>query len=117
MAQKVKEATDKVKSFMVASSELLVVTEGPTDWMHMERAWNHLKTDYPELDGKLRFFHYHPIGKGDGEQELSMGHSELVKMCEQFAKLQQPSKIVFIADADKPKETRNLIDSGRSYKS
>lgn len=117
MAQKVKEATDKVKSFMGASSELLVVTEGPTDWMHMERAWNHLKTDYPELDGKLRFFHYHPVGKGDGEQELSMGHSELVKMCEQFAKLQQPSKIVFIADADKPKETRNLIDSGRSYKS
>ena len=117
MAQRVKEATDKVKSFMGTSNDLLVVTEGPTDWMHMERAWNHLKVDYPELDGKLKFFHYHPIGKGDGEQELSMGHSELVKMCEQFAKLQQPNKIVFIADADRPKETKNLIESGSPYKS
>lgn len=117
VAQRVKAATDKVKSFMGTSNELLVVTEGPTDWMHMERAWNHLKTDYPELDGKLKFFHYHPIGKGDGEQELSMGDGELVKMCEQFAKLQQPNKIAFIADADNPKDTKSLIESGRLYKS
>lgn len=98
------------------ADEILVFTEGHTDWMHIERAWKKLSNEYPELTGKIKFYHYYPIGQGNGEQELEMGDSELVSMCKQFAKVRQPQRIVFMADADNPKVTKCLMEYGKSYR-
>ena len=114
----IEEATRAVQLQLGASAqdELLIVTEGCTDWKHMEHAWRKLSNDYPELQGKLRFWHFHPKGQGKGEAEFEMGDSQLVEMCNQFRKIRQPQKIVFIADADKPNQTKELITKGAPYK-
>lgn len=113
-----KEAIDSVRSQQNASAndEMLIITEGCTDWKHMEHAFGKLSVDYPELIGKVRFWHYHPKGKGNGEPEFDMGDSQLVDMCRQFAKLEQNRRMVFIADADNPKGTKDLMVAGAEYK-
>lgn len=98
------------------NDEMLVITEGCTDWKHMEHAWSILSAEYPELQGKLHFWHFHPQGKGQGEPEFDMGDSELVKMCDQIRKLKQNQKIVFVADADQPDKTKELVEKGAPYK-
>lgn len=112
------EAINAVRSQLTPSinDEILVVTEGCTDWKHMEHALSKLSADYPELCGKVRFWHYHPKGKGNGEPEFDMGDSEVVRMCDQFRKLRQSQKIVFIVDADHPEKTKELIKDGATYK-
>ena len=98
------------------SDEILVVTEGCTDWKHMKHAWSKLESEYPELQGKLRFWEYHPKGKGNGAPEFDMGDSQLIDMCKQFMKIRQHQKIVFVADADKPDVTKELRADGAQYK-
>lgn len=112
------EAINSVRLQLTASvnDEILVITEGCTDWKHMEHALCKLSADYPELWGKARFWHYHPKGKGNGEPEFDMGDSEVVKMCDQFRKLRQNQKLVFIVDADHPEKTKDLIQVGATYK-
>ncbi len=117
--RKITEEAIRVVQSQLPSSvndEMLVITEGCTDWKHMEHAWGVLSTEYPELQGKLRFWHFHPQGMGRGEPEFDMGDSELVKMCNQFRKIKQNQKIVFIADADQPEKTKELIKKGAPYK-
>ena len=98
------------------SDEILVVTEGCTDWKHMKHAWSKLESEYPELQRKLRFWEYYPKGKGDGVPEFEMGDSQLVDMCKQLQKIRQQQKIVFIADADNPTVTKDLRGDGVQYK-
>lgn len=114
----IEDATRSVQLRLASSvkDELLIVTEGCTDWKHMEHAWNKLSADYPELNGKLHFWHFHPKGKGNGEPEFEMGDSQLVAMCKQFRKIRQLQKIVFISDADKPEQTKELITPEAPYK-
>lgn len=112
------EAIDAVRSQLTLSvnDEILVVTEGCTDWKHMEHALSKLSSDYPELCGKVRFWHYHPKGKGNGEPEFDMGDAQLVEMCKQFAKIRQPQRMIFISDADNPNVTKSLIVNGSNFK-
>ena len=98
------------------SDEILVVTEGCTDWKHMKHAWSKLESEYPELQGQLRFWEYHPKGNGNGAPEFDMGDSQLIDMCKQVMKIRQHQKIVFIADADKPDATKELRVEGAPYK-
>lgn len=117
--QKITEEAIKSVASKVASSakdELLVVTEGCTDWKHMEHAWSMLSAEYPGLQGKLHFWHFHPEGKGNGEPEYNMGDAQLVEMCKQFAKILQPQKMVFISDADNSKVTAVLTTDGCPFK-
>lgn len=110
------EAINSVRSQLTTfgNDEILVITEGCTDWKHMEHALSKLAADYPELCSKVRFWHYYP--KGQGEPEFDMGDSEVVKMCDQVRKLWQSQKIVFIVDADHPEKTKALIKDGATYK-
>lgn len=112
------EAINAVRSQLASSinDEILVVTEGCTDWKHMEHALSKLSADYPELCGKVRFWHYHPKGKGNGEPELDMGDAQLVEMCKQFAKIRQPQRMIFISDADNPNVTKSLTVNGSTFK-
>lgn len=112
------EAINSVRSQLTTSvsDEILVITEGCTDWKHMEHALSKLSADYPELCGKVRFWHCHPKGKGNGEPAFDMGDTQLVEMCKQFAKIRQPQRMVFISDADNTKVTKDLVTEGALYK-
>jgi hypothetical protein len=112
------EAINAVRSQLPPSinDEILVVTEGCTDWKHMEHALSKLSADYPELCGKVCFWHYHPKGKGNGEPEFDMGDAQLVEMCKQFAKIRQPQRMIFISDADNPNVTKSLTVNGSTFK-
>ena len=112
------DAINAVRSQLSTSvnDEILVITEGCTDWKHMEHALSKLSADYPGLFGKVHFWHCHPKGKGNGEPEFDMGVDEVVKMCDQFRKLRHNQKIVFIVDADLPDKTKDLTKDGAAYK-
>jgi len=113
----VDKAIKDVIQEMGLPSEILIVTEGATDWMHMEHAWEILKDTYPRIKDKIKFYRYFPEGKAPhGERELQMSDAELVKMCESFAKLSQDRPIVFISDADNSKVTKELEGGDSPYR-
>lgn len=96
----------------------LIVTEGATDWRHLKSALRYFKNYeniYNDLD--IEFLEYN--SKNCKEEELpvlEMSCSNLVTMCKEFAKLQQPRKIIFIADADDKYANNNLKDKEYKYK-
>lgn len=112
------DAINSVRSQLASAinDEILVVTEGCTDWKHMEHALSKLSAEYPGLFDKVHFWHYHPKDKGNGEPEFDMGDAQLVEMCKQFAKIRQPQRMVFISDADNPKVTKELVKDGALYR-
>lgn len=111
------KAISDVRQQMGAASEILIVTEGCTDWMHMEHAWKMLKDSYPRIKDKIKFYRYYPKGKApNGGVEVQMSDSELVAMCEGFAKMAQDRPIVFISDADNPKVTKKFRGENLPYK-
>lgn len=118
MEEEVKRAITKVNNSVAPNDQILVLTEGPTDWMHLKHAWKSLKSYYPDIKDKLRFFEFYPIGKAPtGGEELQMSDAELVKMCESYAKMRQPSRMIFLADADNQNVTKALKSDGRLYRS
>ena len=48
--------------------------------------------------------------------KLDMSCSQLVSMCKEFSKIQQPRKIIFLADADDHETIKQLSDKEHSYK-
>lgn len=86
------------------TSKLLVVTEGPSDWKLMKGAWEHIKQDFKDIDGKFEFLEYEPPNNGNTEPDRyhhSMGGDALVAMCQGCFNLPKTQPLVFIADADK----------------
>lgn len=84
------------------TQKTLVVTEGATDWRHLKAALRYFQNQekkYNDMD--IEFLEYNPRNsKREDLPKLDMSCSNLVTMCKEFAKLQQPRKIIFIADAD-----------------
>jgi len=97
-----------------ANEKALIVTEGPTDWKHMERAWNRLKErpEYACLDGKFEFLKYEPgTGSCEGKLKLKMGEASLRSMCTEFSKIRQQRKIIFVADRDVSQAVKELSEN------
>ncbi len=107
--REVKEAIDNDKS------KALIITEGTTDWKHMLAAYQKLRNMeiYSEIFNNMEFefLKYEPKNTGvDTELKLEMGCSQLCAMCENYAKLKQPRKLIFVADRD-DKKTNNKLDN------
>ena len=98
------------------TQKTLLVTEGATDWRHIKSALQQLReTNYANLD--IEFLEYNPINsKKEGLLKLDMSCSHLVTMCKEFAKVYQPRKIIFIADADDKTTKKELEGNESSYK-
>lgn len=110
------------KYFSQASTKALVITEGSTDWKHMQAAYNNLKgkREYSDIFENLEFefFEYEPLNGSQGAKyRLEMGWSNLCAMCENFAKMPQNRKLIFISDRDEEKANKKLEISGTNYKS
>jgi len=80
----------------------LVITEGKTDWKHLKKALARFKAsdDFSALN--FAFLEY--------EDDVDMGDSELLALCEQFRKTQQSRKIICVFDRDNQKITQKITD-------
>lgn len=95
----------------------LIVTEGATDWRHLKAALHYFQSNqiYEDLD--IEFLEYNPKNsKKDDLVKLDMSCSHLVTMCKEFSKVEQPRKIIFIADADDSNTIRDLSEKEQEYK-
>jgi len=89
---------EKIKSI----TEPLIITEGKTDWMILEKAKKKLNIDL-DID-----FH---------KPKEDLGKDNLIRMCEDFSKIHQPKPLIFIFDRDlNGKETKKVMDDSKGYK-
>ena len=100
---------------------VLVITEGSTDWKHMKAAYEALKTDsqYSEIfDGlNFDFLEYEEKDScNSSPYKINMGCSQLVSLCENYAKLPQATKFICIADRDDRKTNKALSVDGAEFK-
>ena len=100
----------------------IVVTEGSTDWKHMNAAFERLQSDglhaglASDLD--FEFFKFEPEDyQLKAEHKLKMGNSVLCSLCENMAKLPQPVKYIFIADRDDECTNKKLSGIDSRFKS
>lgn len=113
VAAAVKQAGDQKK--------VLVITEGSTDWKHMKSAYEALKSDpqYSEIFAGMdfSFLEYEPKNSQENTvYKLEMGCSQLVSLCDSYAKLPQTTKFIFIADRDDQKTNKALSVDGAEFK-
>lgn len=85
----------------------LIITEGKTDWKHLKKALTRFKEGGAFVALNFVFLEY--------EDEVSMGDSELLTLCDQFKKTLQPRKIICIFDRDNPKITSKILDPYVDY--
>lgn len=86
--------------------EVMVWTEGRTDWKH-------LKAAYSRLQGKGMFPH---LSLRFHEDEQAMGDRELLTMCRAYARARQPLPTVFVFDRDVPATLRAVTDGDADFK-
>lgn len=102
------------------SQKTLIVTEGATDWRHLKAALRYFQNQKSECDFKdldIEFLEYNPKNSEKSElSKLDMSGSELVTMCNGFSKMQQPRKIIFLADADDKEVIKKISDEEQEYK-
>lgn len=104
-----------------STKKALVVTEGATDWKHIKAALAVLKEkeEYADLFSGLDFdfFEYEPINSDDeAEYKLEMGNTTLTSICENYAKLPQTVKYIFIADRDVDATNKKMSSATEPYK-
>ena len=97
---------DEIKKAISKTKKALVITEGSTDWKHLKAAFNNLKsnTQYSSLFDNLDFdfLEYQP-------SDFNMGADTLASMCENFSRIKQERKLIFIADRDIEKINKKII--------
>lgn len=113
IAAAVKQASDEKK--------VLVITEGSTDWKHMKAAYEALKDDpqHSEIFNGLNFDFLEYEEKescNNSPYKINMGCSQLVALCENYAKLPQTTKFICIADRDDRKTNNALSVDGAEFK-
>lgn len=122
--------------------EPLIITEGQTDWMHLESAYRALLQDSNNNDlfsrlGNIKFYEFEGKQKNnkDSSKEIQtltisdtgfgkegaslikaeMGDSALLTLCETLSKFNKGRIIIFIFDHDK-EEVVNEVMNGNNYK-
>jgi len=104
------------------SDRPLIITEGATDWKHLKAAYRKLLDD-PRCSEWLSsldfdFLEYEPKNSPlENCYKLEMSGSHLQTMCEQYCLMQQPRKMIFIADSDVKDVRKALIGTDSAYKS
>ena len=112
-------AIEAVKSTL--TSKVLVITEGATDWKHMKTALSVLKEkeEYSDLFNELEFdfFEYEPANNKDpAKHKVEMGNTTLTSICENYAKMPQDTKYIFIADCDVQTTNKKMGNADGRYK-
>jgi len=80
----------KLKDEVEKSNKPLIITEGKTDWKHLKKALEKLKSDYVDFD--IEFLEYN--------DEIKMGDAVLDRMIDELKKVPNSRKIICIFDRD-----------------
>lgn len=114
------------------SNSPLIITEGQTDWVHLEAAYRALSQDsknkvlFSKL-GNIKFFEYEAKGQGHLISELGfgikgsplykaeMGDTSLQHLCESFSKLPRNNLVICIFDRDNNEIFKKVTNNG-NYK-
>lgn len=101
--------------------KVLVITEGSTDWKHMKAAYQKLSSlpQYSSLFDNLEFdfLEYEPKNSTEpATYKLDMGNKALVSLCENYSKLPQTTKFIFIADRDDSGTNKVLANPSGDFK-
>lgn len=114
------------------TNDPLIITEGQTDWVHLEAAYLALSNTAEHKDlfkqlENIKFFEYvanaqnHKISKlglgreGDPLHEAEMGDTALQHLCESFSKLPRNNLVICIFDRDVNDTFKKVTNNG-SYK-
>lgn len=99
------------------NEKALVITEGPSDWKHMKRAWNKLKDspEYAPIADKFEFLEYEPSQKScsDTNNTDIGGGSKLKNMLDMFSKIPNKRRLIFVADRDVPDIVKRFTENGK----
>ena len=97
----------------------LVITEGTTDWRHMEAARAALAAK-PEnealFEKSFDFLRFGAKEDADCETQIDMGGDRLARLCEEFALLDNGRTLIFIADRDKEQISKKLASNHKESK-
>lgn len=121
LTQTQKYEDDILTAISSKQEKMLVITEGATDWKHMKAAYNKLSeiSEYDDIFNELdfEFLEYEPANsKIECENKLEMGNKTLCSLCENYAKLKQKRKMVFIADRDDNNTNKKLGNNTNAFK-
>lgn len=121
LTQTQKYEDEILSAISLKQEKMLVITEGATDWKHMKAAYNKLSQnpEYVDVFNGLdfEFLEYEPANsKAECETKLEMGNKTLCSLCENYAKLKQERKMVFVADCDDKGTNNKLGDSESRFK-
>ena len=106
---------DAIMRNIHSNEKALVITEGPSDWKHMKRAWNKLKDNprYAPLVDKFEFLEYEPANRDcPATIKMDMGGTKLKNMLEMCVNIPNRRKLIFIADRDVPDIVQRFTDNG-----
>lgn len=124
-----KELQSVISTLNSNNDEPLLITEGQTDWVHLESAYLALSNIEENKDlfnylENIRFFEYeakeqsHKISKlglgvtGHPLHKVEMGDNDLLKMCESISKLPRSSPLICIFDHDNTKIIDKVMNNG-----
>lgn len=124
-----KELQSVISTLNSNNNEPLLITEGQTDWVHLESAYLALSNIEENKDlfnylENIRFFEYeakeqsHKISKlglgvtGHPLHKVEMGDNDLLKMCESISKLPRSSPLICIFDHDNTKIIDKVMNNG-----
>lgn len=79
----------------------LVFTEGKTDWIHINHAWQQLASDEAS---KIKLHEY--------EKEAEMGNAELLNMCRALSKMDNPAPRIMLFDRDDQSINKQVLHNG-----
>jgi hypothetical protein len=98
-------ANANINSAIMEDADALIFTEGKSDWKHFSRAAEELK-----IASNLLFW----------TSEDSVGSDDLYKMCEHYARIPQPTRMIFLFDRDEEailKKLRKKENNGGGFQS
>ena len=90
----------------LSSTDVLIFTEGPSDWKHLKAAWHCLQNQglFPNLQVTFQ------------EDEQSMGDKELLSLCRAYSRSPQPRPTICVFDRDVSDTLRHITQAGLDYK-
>ncbi len=110
-----KEMSEYIKQ---KEEKTLVVTEGPTDWIHLKAALSRLQKEGEFVNLDFEFLEYYTKNGVNGNRGpvLEMGSSTLRDICKNAAKIPRNRALIFVFDADEEKTVKEMSDQGLEFK-